>query len=170
VTDVVLTHLHRDHAAGSIDADGAPAFPGASYHLQALELDTVTATPEAEELWRPLLGPLADGDQLRTWTGAVGLLSAGSTALRLEPTPGHTAGHQSVVVAAADELLVLAGDVFLHAAQLVDPLTRYLFDDDAETAGRTRAELLDRLRDRSGTLGTAHLGVPFTRVGRPGAP
>ena len=41
VTDVVLTHLHGDHAAGSIDQHGRPAFPHATYHVQARELDAV---------------------------------------------------------------------------------------------------------------------------------
>ena len=41
VTDVVLTHLHGDHAAGSIDHRARPAFPRAAYHVQARELDAV---------------------------------------------------------------------------------------------------------------------------------
>ena len=41
LTDVVLTHLHGDHAAGSIDERGRPAFPHATYHVQARELDAV---------------------------------------------------------------------------------------------------------------------------------
>src|SRR3954454_5431739 len=57
VTDVVLTHLHRDHAAGSIDASGAPAFRQARYHLQAAELQVVNDRDPAG-LWLPLLEPL----------------------------------------------------------------------------------------------------------------
>ena len=64
VTDVVLTHLHGDHAAGSIDRDGRPAFPRATYHLQSVELDAVRAAGAGGEQWRHLLEPLRDADQL----------------------------------------------------------------------------------------------------------
>ena len=51
VTDVVLTHLHGDHAAGSIDAEGRPAFPRATYHLQA-----ASSTPYARPARRASSG------------------------------------------------------------------------------------------------------------------
>src|SRR5450432_3753933 len=34
ITDVVLTHLHFDHAGGTTLPDGQLAFPNATYHLQ----------------------------------------------------------------------------------------------------------------------------------------
>ena len=160
VTDVVLTHLHRDHAAGSIDEHGRPAFPNAIYHLQARELEAIDRA-ESGDLWSPLLDPLAAAGQLEIWDGNGRLASSGDTQLDLTCTPGHTPGHQSLFVSHLDELLVLAGDVFTHAAQLIDPYTRYLFDDDAVRAGQSRSSLLDRFRSTPGRLGTAHLGVPF---------
>jgi glyoxylase-like metal-dependent hydrolase (beta-lactamase superfamily II) len=163
VTDVVLTHLHRDHAAGTIDSHGRPAFPGATYHLQARELETV-ACADSGELWEPLLLPLFAADQLRLWAGGAELASVHHTAVRLEWTPGHTPGHQSLAISSAADLLVLAGDAFVHAVQLVDPFTRYVFDAEEETAGQTRSLLLERLRATAGRLGTAHLGAPFTVI------
>jgi glyoxylase-like metal-dependent hydrolase (beta-lactamase superfamily II) len=163
VTDVVLTHLHRDHAAGSIDEDGSPAFPNAIYHLQAREVDAIDRT-ESGDLWAPLLDPLAAAGQLEIRDGNGRLSSAGDTRLELACTPGHTPGHQSLVVAHPDELLVLAGDVFLHAAQLVEPSTRYLFDDDPVRAEQSRRTLLARFTDTPGRLGTAHLGTPFVSL------
>ena len=165
VTDVVLTHLHGDHAAGSIDRDGRPAFPHATYHVQARELDAVRAAGDDGLPWQHLLGPLTEADQLHSCTGAVDLVTRRDGAsVRLEPTPGHTPGHQSVVVSSADDHVVLAGDVFTHALQVVEPTSRYVFDQDSDAAVRTRVALLGSARSLGARLGTAHLHSAFITV------
>jgi hypothetical protein len=50
----------------------------------------------------------------------------------------------------------------LHPVQLVNPAVHYAHDEDPHRAAATRAALLERLRERSGTLGTAHFVAPFT--------
>jgi glyoxylase-like metal-dependent hydrolase (beta-lactamase superfamily II) len=40
VTDVVLSHLHFDHAGGILTAEGATAYPRARIHLQRTNLET----------------------------------------------------------------------------------------------------------------------------------
>ncbi|HYF73981.1 MAG TPA: MBL fold metallo-hydrolase [Nocardioides sp.] len=161
VTDVVLTHLHADHAAGSVDGTGAPAFPDARYLAQDAELAALGAgTP----LRTGLVDPLRAAGQLHACAGEVEVASAAGVSVRLVPTPGHTPGHQSLVVASDGELVVLGGDVFLHALQVVDPGQRYAHDADPEQAERTRVAVLDRLRERGGRLGTAHLRAPYLEV------
>lgn len=158
VTHVVLTHLHGDHTAGSVDADGRPAFPQAEYLVPAADVAAVESS--GSPLHSGLVEPLRRSGRLRLCSGAVELVSQGTQA-GVVPTPGHTPGHQTVVVEQADEYAVLAGDVVLHAVQLVDPGTRYVYDDDHETAALTRRDLLARWRSSGGVLGTAHLGVPW---------
>jgi len=162
VTHVVLTHLHADHTAGSVDADGRPAFPHAQYLVQAEELAALAASGPDGSLWHALVEPLMSSEQLRACHGDVELVP-GPASVTLVPTPGHTPGHQSVVVESGGRSAVLAGDVFLHAAQLVDPACRYLFDDDDEVAEATRRRLLEWLRVGDACLGTAHLGEAFVR-------
>ena len=165
VTDVVLTHLHGDHAAGSIDLQGRPAFPQATYHVQARELDAVRRTGVDGEPWRHLLDPLTEADQLHACAGAVDLVSGGSgPSVRLEPTPGHTPGHQSVLVSAAGDHVLIAGDVFTHALQVVEPKSRYLYDQDPDEAMRTRTAQLASVRLLGARLGTAHLHAAFVDV------
>ncbi len=163
VTDVVLTHLHLDHAAGSVAASGDPAFPNARYLLQDAE---VAALGPESPLRAGLVDPLRAAGQLHGCAGEVELVppSAG-VSVRLVPTPGHTPGHQSVVIAAGAELLVLAGDVLVHALQVLNPATRYAHDTDPALAERTRVGLLDDLAERGGLLGTAHLRAPYLAVG-----
>jgi glyoxylase-like metal-dependent hydrolase (beta-lactamase superfamily II) len=145
VTDVVLTHLHADHAAGSVTAAGEPAFRSARYLVQEAEAGS------------PLAEPFRRTGQLQVCTGETALTAD----VRLLPTPGHTPGHQSVLVADGDEVVVLAGDVFLHEVQVRDPSVRYHYDADDEAARRSRERLLRILSERGGRLGTAHLRRPY---------
>ena len=162
ITDVVLTHLHGDHAAGSIDQRGRPAFPNATYHVQARELDAVRGAGVDGDPWRHLLEPLTEADQLHACPGAVDLVGSPSgPPVRLEPTPGHTPGHQSVLVSAAGDQVLIAGDVFTHALQVVEPTSRYVFDQDSDEAVRTRVALLGSARSLGARLGTAHLHSAF---------
>lgn len=158
VTDVVLTHLHADHAAGSVDAAGRPAFPNARYLVQDAE---VAALPRDTVLRTGLVEPLEERDQLVCCAGEREVVTGADVSVRAVPTPGHTAGHQSVVVTAGDEMVVLAGDVFVHAAQVLDPDLRYVHEEDPEAAARTRAALLEVLTQRRGRLGTAHLRAAY---------
>ena len=81
--------------------------------------------------------------------------------LQLRHTPGHTPGHQVVLLHTRDETLALTGDLLVHAAQLFDPAVTYLFDDDPDAARATRIALLDELRGGAAVLATAHPTEPF---------
>jgi glyoxylase-like metal-dependent hydrolase (beta-lactamase superfamily II) len=161
VTYVVLTHLHGDHTAGSVDAEGAPAFPNAEYLVPADDLAAVEAS--GGPLLPALVDPLRRSGQLRPCRGEVELVQAagGGPVVRILPTPGHTPGHQSVLVESRTGTAILAGDVVLHAVQLADPECRYVYDHDHELAARSRRDLLARVRSTNGRLGTAHLGLPW---------
>jgi glyoxylase-like metal-dependent hydrolase (beta-lactamase superfamily II) len=77
------------------------------------------------------------------------------------PTPGHTVGHQSVLVEGHGDQVVVTGDVLVHAVQLVDPDVGYVFEDDAAIAVASRRRLLARARHQRALLATAHLTQPF---------
>jgi glyoxylase-like metal-dependent hydrolase (beta-lactamase superfamily II) len=161
VTHVVLTHLHGDHTAGSVDGSGRPAFANAVYLVPADDLSAIESG--GGPLRNAVVEPLRRDGQLRACSGDLEIVAAGGDgpAVRVIPTPGHTPGHQSVVVESGDESALLAGDVVLHAAQLVDPGSRYAHDDDHRLAVASRRELLARWRRTNARLGTAHLGLPW---------
>ena len=77
-------------------------------------------------------------------------------------TPGHTPGHQSVLVSAPGERLLITGDLLVHAVQLIRPELAYGYDMDAELARRPRRAILAG----HGELAVSHLGSPFTRTGK----
>jgi glyoxylase-like metal-dependent hydrolase (beta-lactamase superfamily II) len=161
VDTVVLSHLHTDHIGWAVV--GTPYFPNATYLLQRADAEAM-GRPELEER---LFTPLKDTGQLRLVEGDVPI-AAGVTAIA---TPGHTPGHQSVLVEYGrptrrwwprreTERLLVTGDLLVHAVQLVAPETAYSHEVDPQTARECRTKLL-----KGGiTLATPHLSEPFVLV------
>ncbi|HEX6420496.1 MAG TPA: MBL fold metallo-hydrolase, partial [Acidimicrobiales bacterium] len=87
--------------------------------------------------------------------------------VRVVPTPGHTVGHQSVVVEGGGDEVVLAGDVLVHAVQVVDPDVPYALEHDRDEARRTRRALLAGAARRGALVGTAHLTAPLIELAAP---
>jgi len=115
---VILTHAHGDHAAGNtLHPGGAwvPAFPLAEYVVQEREVSAMRDAGDA--FWRTRFQPLADRGQLRLIDGDLAL--DGYVSCRL--TPGHTRGHQSVVISAPEGEAVFLGDLAVLARNLERP-------------------------------------------------
>lgn len=111
--DVVInTHLHADHCGGNTVLSGeqaAPAFPNAEYWIQRLEMadarypnERTRATYHAANFL-----PLEESGHLR--------LVYGDTRVTPEviclSTPGHTRGHQSVLIHGGDQKALFLGDI-----------------------------------------------------------
>jgi glyoxylase-like metal-dependent hydrolase (beta-lactamase superfamily II) len=161
VDTVVLTHLHEDHYGWAVLPGGTPLFPNARYVVQHRE---VAALPDGDIALSYTVDPLRATGQLHEVSGAACLATApgrGGGSIRVVPTPGHTPGHQSVIVDGRHEQVVVTGDVLVHAVQLVDPSVGYAFESDPDTARRTRTTVLREARARGAVIATAHLRRPF---------
>lgn len=156
VDTVVLTHLHTDHVGWAVvtEANGRrPYFPNADYLLQRAEYDALDAlNPQLRET---LTDPLAAAGRLRLLDGDTPLRTGRAVA-----TPGHTPGHQSVLVAEGRELALVTGDLLVHALQLLHPELAYSHEIDPEVARHSRERMLSR--EAAGTLhlATLHLATP----------
>lgn len=158
VDTVVLTHLHTDHIGWSID-EGAAFFPNARYLLQRNEIDAIDARAPGLAEW--LLAPLRAGGHLVAVDGDEAL----GAGVRIVATPGHTPGHQSVLVETTRQTLVVTGDLLVHMLQLVDPTLRYGHEEDPALARESRTALLHGLTGQGGAvLATPHLGDAFVAL------
>lgn len=160
VSLVVLTHLHEDHYGWSVSPQGVPTFPNARYVVQQTE---IAALEEANDqvVLQYIVEPLRRTGQLSTVDGRTCLAERHGTRLTTEPTPGHTPGHQSVLLRGDHHQIIITGDVLVHAVQLVNPDVGYAFEADQPTARETRRSLVDRTHRTPTLLATAHLNQPF---------
>jgi N-acyl homoserine lactone hydrolase len=141
---VVMTHLHEDHASGMAE------FSNSTFVISAAEWHAATSDP------RPLLRGYRpaqydyvfdyrtlsyEGDHVisySTFGRTFDLFGDGS--VRLASTPGHSAGHQSVIARLQDRDFVIAGDAIYTHAQLGDAPDPYR-PVDPHTWRRSRQEL-----------------------------
>lgn len=122
IRTVVMTHLHFDHSSGMSE------FPGATFVLS--EDEWVAATTERRPFlqgYRPAHYDYAfdyrtvsyDSELVRSYSTFGRTLDLfGDGSVRLASTPGHSAGHQSVICRLRDRDLVIAGDAIYTYAQL----------------------------------------------------
>jgi N-acyl homoserine lactone hydrolase len=107
VVAVVNTHLHFDHCGGNRRYAGTPTY------VQTRELATAVAPDYLEEWVR------FEGESYVEVDGDAELFDGVSVLF----TPGHSEGHQAVVVETDDELVVLGGDVTYSMRELIDGAT-----------------------------------------------
>lgn len=136
ITTVVNCHLHVDHAGQN------GAFAGIPTYVQATEWE-VAHTPDHTILeWIDVPGAdyrLIDGDH-DLFDG-----------IRIVATPGHTAGHQSLVVEGRDGVHVLAGQAVYSPGEWAgDPGAREgrsrAWDPDAYDRSVERLRAIDPVR------------------------
>lgn len=113
ITDVILTHLHFDHAGGStslIDGKIQATFPKAKYHLQRKNFETATKPNlrEKASYFSVNFQPLIESNQLNLIDGDIQNYFPG---ISFYVSNGHTIGHQVVMIEDQTQALYYCGDV-----------------------------------------------------------
>ena len=122
VTDVILTHLHFDHAGGSPVRKGGevvPAFPRATYYVQREQWEAAHAPTERDRAsFIPEdFDPLQRHGVLRFTEGEGEILPG----IRVETVHGHTAALQCPVVTGGTTTLFYCADLVPLAAHVSLP-------------------------------------------------
>lgn len=108
---VVLTHMHCDHV------DGLRYFPNAGIFISQAEFARTSRAFCRWPIWfRPSMLVNFNEEPYGAFTHSHALTRAGD--VLLVPTPGHTFGHQSVIVRDGDADILLAGDAAFSEAQV----------------------------------------------------
>jgi N-acyl homoserine lactone hydrolase len=102
VVALACSHLHFDHAGQNV------AFPGRPIHVQAAEREAARTTDYTIDAWVDF-----PGARYVEHAGEVDLLPG----VRLLPTPGHTPGHQSLIVDGMAGRTVLVGQAVYTRAE-----------------------------------------------------
>jgi glyoxylase-like metal-dependent hydrolase (beta-lactamase superfamily II) len=165
---ILISHFHADHINGIRDKDGGMVFPNAEIHVPAAEwaywmddANMMKAPEPARPVWlnvrrifRDIAGKVKRFDTAKE-------LVPGITAL---PTPGHTPGHTSYVVASGNASMLVLGDVTNNPYLFLrHPRWQGVFDVDGPLAVETRRHVFDRASADRTLLQGYHF--PFPAVG-----
>ncbi len=119
VTTIANCHLHLDHCGGN------PLFPRVPIFVQRQELD---ALPTLDYVMPELID--FDGAQLEIHSGEADL----APGIKIIPTPGHTPGHQSLLVETSAGRVLLAGQAMDFASDYAR--AQFTLDTDGADPGQ----------------------------------
>jgi glyoxylase-like metal-dependent hydrolase (beta-lactamase superfamily II) len=158
---VMCTHLHWDHVGWNTrlqDGRWVPTFPNAKYIFARVEWDSFEALhrrlPQPQFVDSVL--PVMEAGQAQL----VGTDFALDDEVRLEPTPGHTAGHVSVRLASRGAQAVVTGDCIHSPVQCLEPGWIMRADLDPALASATRRSFLERCCDSGVLVCATHFPEP----------
>lgn len=159
IDTVIHTHLHYDHCGNNL------RFPHAQFYVSRVEWEFACAPPKAAERL-----------YAQRWTGS-GLTAERYSlidrddhdlldGLRIVQTPGHSPGHQSVLVNTDEGLLCVAGDAAYVMENLTSltPMGNFASAADAIASIRVIRARADRILMTHDPAVTAFQDRDFPRV------
>ena len=167
-TQVILTHLHTDHCGGVVtrDESGAlvPTFSNARVAVpQPEHADAQAGYGISPMAYNPAnYEPLRETDQLELLPPDAEITSR----IHYVATPGHTRGHQSVLVRGDRLTLLFTGDLIPLARHFV-PHYNMAYEVDTVVKAKTKQAVLEKAHEAGWILLLSHEPyAPFCRVVR----
>lgn len=173
VDTVLITHTHRDHVRGLVNADNSVRFANARVLVHQADLDFFLDPAKAEGMPAPIATtfPVVEaslrpyGDQVVGFRGEVELFPS-VTSIEL---PGHTPGHCGFAVGGRDGVLIWGDVMHLPEVQAAYPDATLVFDFDGAQAAASRRKMLELAQSERLLVGGMHLNFPaFGHVARRG--
>ena len=153
VKTILMTHLHRDHYGGLVDADGKAAFPNAVVYVSRAE-------------WAYWVDEKKDPNVIRALEQYAGRVREFEFDDKVLPgvkaldTSGHTPGHVSFLLKSGKEKLLIIGDlIHFPRIQLPLPEVAVRYDVDPAKAIQARKRIFDYAIENNIPMAGMH--VPF---------
>jgi glyoxylase-like metal-dependent hydrolase (beta-lactamase superfamily II) len=136
---VINTHLHSDHCGGNTITENGrivPTFPNAQYIFQRIEWADASHTNVRTKstYFQDNFTPLVTEGRVRLLHGDEEI----TPHVRCVVTPGHTRGHQSVIVHSDDWIGLFLGDLAARSFQVVRTSWVAAYDIDPLETIRTK--------------------------------
>ena len=160
---VVISHFHGDHIGGLKNADGSAAFPNAEIKAPAAEIAFWGDESNASKANGFNKGQFAAAKKMMeglkvTPYDADKEVAPGITSIA---SPGHTPGHMSfAVVSGAKKILVQSDVTNIPSMFLRTPDWQVLFDNDPDTAVKTRHRIYDMAATEKMVVAGYHFPYP----------
>lgn len=155
IDSVFFTHLHSDHVNGAVrevNGERVLTFPKARYLVRSAEWHRFDNQPESRASVAEALNLLEQRIEFAEEGESI------IPGVKVLATPGHTAGHASLLVTAGEERVIILGDIFHSAVQIEHPEWANTLDGgDPEQAKVTRRQMLEELAQPSTTGVATHV-------------
>ena len=163
---VAHTHLHADHVGWNIDHSGGaakPHFPNARYLVPRRDWehftqpDVLAESPQVRDSVLPLAR-----------LGIMDLMDGGhriTDEITALDTPGHTPGHQVMLISSRGEKAMIVGDAIHSSVQVQEPDWCAGVDTSKPDSRRSRRDLLRRAEEEGYVVAAGHFH-PQRHIGK----
>jgi len=158
---VAITHLHGDHVGWNLGGDGEPTFPNARYLIPQGDWEYFNTMLETNTQMGQVT-PLKDLGKMDLISGETELTAD----VRAMPTPGHTPGHTSYLIASGGEKALIAGDVAHHPGQVNETGWCPVFDENSSASSESRKRVCEMLEADGVIAAFCHFPEPFGKIVR----
>jgi glyoxylase-like metal-dependent hydrolase (beta-lactamase superfamily II) len=158
---VLCTHMHSDHVGWNtrlVKGEWLPTFQNATYLFGSLEYEYAGSLTEGDskQVMADSVLPVIEHGQAEF----VDMDAAITPELGLMGTPGHTAGHVSLLIDSRSARAMISGDVFHHPSQIAEPAWGARNDHAPAVAQASREMLRERCLDETRLVIGTHFVAP----------